>query len=128
MQRIAQVGTKRNRMARKPGLRCVVFKLRHPRARCVCIAGSFNGWNPTATIMARAGRRQWVRALFLPPGHYDFTLVVDGQFVSAPATVKSVRRRQGCRAKSNGLSSEGFELNRRITEYGRGNKNDSRGG
>lgn len=73
---------------RKANLRCVVVKFRHALARRVCIAGTFNGWNPTATLMATAGRGQWVRALFLSPGRYDYALVVDGQLVGDPAAAR----------------------------------------
>ena len=77
---------KAGRIATKPQLRCVLFKLQQAFVHHVSLVGSFNGWNPTATPMCSAGRGRWARALFLSPGRYDYALVVDGQVVSNPAT------------------------------------------
>ncbi len=77
---------KAGRIATKPQLRCVLFKLQQAFVHHVSLVGSFNGWNPTATPMCPAGRGRWARALFLSPGRYHYALVVDGQAVSSPAT------------------------------------------
>ncbi len=79
---------KGGRIANKPRLRCVLFKLQRAFVHHVSIVGTFNGWNPTATPMCPAGRGRWARALFLSPGRYDYALVVDGQIAKNPATVR----------------------------------------
>lgn len=73
------------RTATKLELRCVLFKLQRAFVHRVTLAGTFNGWNPTATPMCPAGRGRWARMLFLSPGRYDYALVVDGQVVNNPA-------------------------------------------
>lgn len=77
---------KTGRTASKPKLRCVLFKLQRAFVHHVSLAGTFNGWNLTATPMCPAGRGRWARALFLTPGRYDYALVVDGRVISNPAT------------------------------------------
>lgn len=64
--------------------RCVYLEFVHPRARSVNIAGSFNDWRPRATPMIAMGRGWWVKGLVLPPGRYQYRLVVDGQSIPDP--------------------------------------------
>lgn len=73
----------RRRMARKrlPRLNCVHLEFVHRRARRVAIAGSFNDWRPEATPMISLGRGWWVKGLVLPPGRYEYRLVVDGHWL-----------------------------------------------
>jgi 1,4-alpha-glucan branching enzyme len=54
----------------------------HPSARQVCIAGSFNDWNPADMI--RLGSDKWTIDLTLPPGSYEYRLIVDGQWMPDP--------------------------------------------
>jgi len=49
-----------------------------PVAESVCIAGTFNDWRPGATPMIHLGAGRWVKDLALPPGVYEYCLVVDG--------------------------------------------------
>lgn len=39
--------------------------------------------------MCPAGRGYWVSALFLPPGRYNFSLVVDGLSIGEPAATEA---------------------------------------
>ncbi len=59
----------------------VHFELFHHHAKSVCVAGSFNGWNPFATRMVPAGNGRWLRELWLPEGIHQYLLVVDGEWV-----------------------------------------------
>jgi hypothetical protein len=54
----------------------------HQGARTVCVAGAFNGWNPEATPMIPWGDGRWLKELVLPPGAYEYCLVVDGNWVA----------------------------------------------
>lgn len=60
---------------------CVCLRLTHPTAQEVCIAGSFNEWHPNVTPMIRLDDGKWAKELALPPGHYEYRFVVDGQWV-----------------------------------------------
>lgn len=58
----------------------VRFQLSAPEARQAAVAGSFNGWSPTATPMRRDsdGRGRWTATVRLPPGEHQFMYVIDG--------------------------------------------------
>jgi 1,4-alpha-glucan branching enzyme len=62
----------------------------NPRAQQVAIAGSFNDWRPTVTPMVPMGRGWWVKGLVLPPGRYEYRLVVDGQPMPDPNATEAV--------------------------------------
>jgi 1,4-alpha-glucan branching enzyme len=48
----------------------------------VCVAGDFNGWDPSARRLARFPKDGTYRArLSLAPGRYEYKLVVDGEWV-----------------------------------------------
>lgn len=46
------------------------------RAQAVSIAGTFNDWRPGTTPMLHVGEGRWVKGLSLPPGRYEYRLVV----------------------------------------------------
>jgi len=62
----------------------------HPGATSVCIAGSFNDWSPDATPMRNTGDGSWAVEIVLPPGHYEYRFVVDGEWVSDPQAAETV--------------------------------------
>lgn len=62
----------------------VRFEIFYPNAKRVCVAGSFNGWNPTATPLVPSGRARWLRVLWLPPGTHEYLFVTDGQWMFDP--------------------------------------------
>jgi hypothetical protein len=62
----------------------VHFEFTHPTARAVCIAGTFNDWRPEARPMHSTGDGHWLKELVLPPGIYEYCLVVDGQWMPDP--------------------------------------------
>src|SRR5687768_11278347 len=47
-------------------------------AESVAIAGTFNDWRPEVTPMIAVGEGRWVKDLSLPPGTYEYCLVVNG--------------------------------------------------
>jgi hypothetical protein len=59
----------------------VRFDLRLPSAASeVAIVGDFNGWDETATPMARRGRDgTWSASIPLAPGRHTYAFVVDGE-------------------------------------------------
>ncbi len=62
----------------------------HPTAQSVNIAGSFNDWHPGATAMVALGGGRWAKELTLPPGSYEYRLVVDGEWLANPTALESV--------------------------------------
>ena len=71
-----------NAKARKStnGTRNVRFYLIDPSAEEVCVAGTFNSWNPAAAPITREGRKLWAKELMLPFGRYEYQFVIDGHW------------------------------------------------
>jgi 1,4-alpha-glucan branching enzyme len=86
---------KPNRNGRKspapePPLIPVRFEFADTSARSVCVAGCFNHWNPESKALARAGDGLWRSDSELPPGTYQYRLVVDGHWIADPMARESV--------------------------------------
>ena len=62
----------------------------HPQAGNVAVAGTFNQWRPEASPMIPVGEGQWLKELVLPPGTYEYLLVVDGEWLPDPQAGESV--------------------------------------
>ena len=62
----------------------------HPTAAAVCVAGTFNDWRPEATPMLAMGEGRWMKELVLPPGRYEYLLVVDGRWEPDPGAAERV--------------------------------------
>ena len=73
-----------------PQLVPVHFEFTHPTARDVCIAGTFNGWQPDAKPMHPMGHGRWLKETALTPGAYEYCLVVDGQWMPDPLARETV--------------------------------------
>jgi len=83
---------KKHDNARKdePQLKPVRFEFTHPTARAVSVAGTFNDWHPSTKSMHPSGNGHWVKETALPPGTYEYCLVVDGQWMPDPLAKESV--------------------------------------
>lgn len=68
----------------------VHFGFTHPSASSVCVAGSFNHWQPGAKPLHRAGPGHWWKEMALAPGTYEYLFVVDGQWTPDPAAQEAV--------------------------------------
>lgn len=53
-------------------------------AHTVCLAGTFNAWNPEANPMTRDDEGNWRVALALAPGRYEYKFVVNGVWCCRP--------------------------------------------
>lgn len=62
----------------------VEFRYAHPTAHEVQLAGTFNGWQPSANPMRRQPDGNWSTELLLKPGHHEYRLVVDGHWLNDP--------------------------------------------
>lgn len=72
------------------GSQSVRFEFSHPTATSVCIAGTFNGWNPDAKPLHPLGDGRWIKDTTLLPGTYEYCLVVDGEWMQDPRAKESV--------------------------------------
>lgn len=68
----------------------VRFEFAHPTATTVCIAGTFNHWQPEAKTLHASGAGNWWKETALAPGTYEYCLVVDGQWMPDPKAHESV--------------------------------------
>ncbi len=78
--------------SRSPGLQLVPvrFEFTHPTATTVCVAGSFNHWQPESKTLHSSGIGHWWKETALAPGTYEYCLVVDGQWMPDPLAQESV--------------------------------------
>jgi 1,4-alpha-glucan branching enzyme len=68
----------------------VRFEFTHPTATTVCIAGTFNHWQPDTKSMHPLGNGHWLKETALAPGAYEYCLVVDGQWMPDPRAGETV--------------------------------------
>jgi len=73
-----------------PSLVPVAFAFTHPTATTVCVAGTFNDWHAQAKPMHPLGGGRWLKETVLPPGTYEYRLVVDGQWMPDPLARETV--------------------------------------
>ncbi len=74
-----------------PALEPVRFEFTHPGARTVCVAGTFNSWHPKAKPMTSSLDGPWLKELRLPPGTWEYSLVMDGKWMADSLATKTVR-------------------------------------
>jgi 1,4-alpha-glucan branching enzyme len=67
------------------------LKLVKPDAQSVCVAGSFNEWNPSRTPLTRISDGTWIGELSGISGRHEYLFVVDGQWVPDPNAKESVQ-------------------------------------
>ncbi len=68
----------------------VRFEFTHPTATTVCVAGTFNHWQPEAKTLHSSGTGRWWKETALAPGTYEYCLVVDGQWMPDPLAKDTV--------------------------------------
>ena len=71
-------------------LQPVRFEFTHPTATTVCVAGSFNHWQPESKTLHPSGVGHWWKETALAPGRYEYCLVVDGQYIPDPVAKETV--------------------------------------
>jgi 1,4-alpha-glucan branching enzyme len=80
--------SKRNKSGPDP--QKIRIEFHDEQAKAVSVAGTFNEWSATATLMIALAGGRWVKELVLPPGRYEYRLVVDGQWRTDPAASECV--------------------------------------
>jgi 1,4-alpha-glucan branching enzyme len=68
----------------------VQFEFKHPTAQNVCVAGTFNYWQPEAKSLHPSGDGLWVKETALAPGTYECCFIVDGNWMPDPLAKDSV--------------------------------------
>lgn len=76
--------TKPTRRAGSRNGTAVRLEIYQPEAIDVCVAGSFNDWQPQATHLVPLGNGKWSKELTLPCGRYEYRFVVDGAWITDP--------------------------------------------
>jgi hypothetical protein len=66
------------------------------QAQSVSIIGTFNNWKSEGVNMLRVQPGRWLRVIFLPPGRYEYLLIVDGRCVTDPNATETVPNVYGC--------------------------------
>lgn len=66
------------RLPTKRTARPINFFCSASRAKSVCLAGDFNGWDPTAHPMSRRPDGWWSLQVPLTHGHHQYYFLVDG--------------------------------------------------
>jgi 1,4-alpha-glucan branching enzyme len=79
-----------NERSSDPQLQPVRFQFTHPTAKTVCIAGTFNQWQPEREALQTSGAGHWWKKTALAPGSYEYCLVVDGQWMPDPLARETV--------------------------------------
>lgn len=68
----------------------VRFEFTDPTAHTVCVAGSFNHWQPESKTLHSSGLGHWYKETVLAPGTYEYCLVVDGHWMPDPLAKETV--------------------------------------
>ena len=71
-------------------LQTVRFEFTHPTATSVCLAGTFNHWQPESKTLHSSGVGNWWKETQLAPGTYEYCLVVDGKYIPDPLAKETV--------------------------------------
>ncbi len=65
-------------------MRQVNFEFADDKAETVCVAGTFNNWDPQASPLRKSGAGEWCLQMWLEPGTYEYRFLVDGQWKMDP--------------------------------------------
>ncbi|HLH54897.1 MAG TPA: isoamylase early set domain-containing protein [Verrucomicrobiae bacterium] len=62
----------------------VTFTYHAPSAQSVSLAGDFTGWDQAPITLKKDKNGLWKKTISLPPGRYEYRLLVDGQWRDDP--------------------------------------------
>jgi 1,4-alpha-glucan branching enzyme len=62
----------------------VTFLYQAPEAKSVVLAGDFTGWQQAPLELKKDKSGLWTKIVSLPPGRYEYRLLVDGQWQDDP--------------------------------------------
>ena len=58
----------------------VTFEVRDLPGKEVCVAGSFNDWQPVKKLKDKNGDGVYRGRIMLPPGEYQYKFLIDGEW------------------------------------------------
>lgn len=79
----------------KPRLVPTTFSYANASATAVNLAGSFNGWDPSAHPLIAQGDGIWLIELSLRPGRHEYLFVVDGVWLPDPSAAEWIPNPHG---------------------------------
>lgn len=62
----------------------VTFHYEAPGAQSVLLAGDFTGWQEAPVSLKKDKSGVWKKSISLPPGRYEYRLLVDGEWRDDP--------------------------------------------
>ncbi len=62
----------------------VTFSFEAPEAQSVSVVGDFTGWQQAPLDMKKDKKGVWKKAVSLPPGRYEYRLLVNGEWRDDP--------------------------------------------
>jgi len=65
----------------------VSFSYSAPKAQSVLLVGDFTGWNHAPLSLKKTKNGVWRKTIALPPGRYEYRLLVDGEWRDDPQCV-----------------------------------------
>lgn len=80
---------------KKSASKKVTFKIGAPNAREVKLAGDFNSWDPSKTLLKKTKDGVWQRDLTLNSGRYEYKYLVDGEWRKDPSNNSFVKNTYG---------------------------------
>lgn len=63
----------------------VTFTFSDATAQTVLVAGDFTGWEQAPVALKKDKKGVWKKTLSLPPGCYEYRLLVDGKWCDDPS-------------------------------------------
>lgn len=86
----------KSRTSASAGRKKVQFSITANAGSDVSVAGSFSDWQTLALVSQGKGASQvYTRSLFLPPGHYEYKFVVNGEWMTDPQCPDSATNSYG---------------------------------
>jgi 1,4-alpha-glucan branching enzyme len=79
------------RVAPRAGARPVPFFVDVPVARDVRVTGDFSRWSRSGVRLHNDGHGLWRTLLSLPPGVYEYRLLIDGEWADHPGARRRTR-------------------------------------
>lgn len=76
------------RKTTKTATKRVSLVVKAPEAKEVVVSGEFNGWAKDQIRLSANGNGQWQATLDLPPGEYQYRLLIDGEWRDHPEAQK----------------------------------------
>jgi 1,4-alpha-glucan branching enzyme len=101
-----------NAQSTGPQLIPIQFEFSHATAVTVCIAGTFNDWDPGSKPMRSSGAGHWWKETGLLPGSYEYCFVVDGEWMPDPLARETVANPFGGRNSVLEVASSPEEAHR----------------